>query len=327
VANKTRFLVLEGPDGTGKTEFSRMLQRRWGNVYREYLVTEPGQRTRRMSQGEVSQHLRKFKTLDPQFVYILDRFLLTDIVYGGILHGDDSWKWAKTSWLNFAESNDVQLVVFDRHAVYPANYVDDKTGAGFVHQEAIRKAYKETPLEDFYHWRRTLVTHDATGRAYPVHPAIKRLAKDIEIRFDLRQPELLQEIYAGMGNLWAHFVACVCLNRASGRVARKVVPELLDKFRNPQMYGEISLDWLVRICRPLGFQSERAAKIWQMGQHWDRVYGQAIQDPDKWELLPGVGKYAVDSYRLFVMGQRDNFWPPFDKKLEERLTAMREEGK
>jgi nicotinamide riboside kinase len=326
MAERTKVLVVEGPDDSGKSTFVKRVVKDLNFV--EFVISPKNEReVVRVDPRYVASILSAIRKFDKSKVYVVDRAFVTDVVYDKVLR-DEEAGWARTAWLNLVEHNDVQLVVLDHEATYPDNYRDHKTGATGQQQTSLCTAYRQLPLEDFHAWHRTLVWDDRQwegGQVTPVLGASDRLVEDLRVRFDLLSPKLLQECYAD--SAWGLFVSCVCLNRAAGRVARKVIPEILYHFNRPRLYKSISLDWIESMCRPLGFQRERAAKIWQMGQRWDAVNLLAKDDYRKLEGLPGVGKYAMDSFRMFILGHREGFEEPFDVKLKERLEDLvREEG-
>lgn len=105
---------------------------------------------------------------------------------------------------------------------------------------------------------------------------------------------------------WKLLIACIMLNLTNIKQARPVITEFFKKYPNPESVVNSSVEDIANIVRPLGLYNRRAASIVKLSTafntRWNRVTD-----------LPGVGKYAADSYRIFVEGKIDV--QPTDKKL------------
>ncbi|KJF60459.1 uncharacterized protein CIMG_12981 [Coccidioides immitis RS] len=164
-------------------------------------------------------------------------------------------------------------------------------------------------------------------------------------------------------------IATIFLNRTRGEAA---IPVLYDVFENYPTIGSLAdadVDGLVAMIRKLGFQNARAnkcisiAKLWMVsppvkGKRFRKLHypdksdgldikpGESIDDEDTriaWEIahLPGIGAYAIDSWRIFCRdvlrgvatdwngaNAEEGFLPewksvrPKDKELRAFLTWM-----
>ncbi|KAI0019156.1 DNA glycosylase [Xylariomycetidae sp. FL0641] len=135
-------------------------------------------------------------------------------------------------------------------------------------------------------------------------------------RFHVIQEEVAHDLYALL-------VAAQLWNRTAGRAARPVFFELLARYPTPGSLAGAAPAALTALLRPLGLQRSRAARLRAFAGAWlrappsaDRRYprrgrgaaaeeGEALGPGDPregWEVahLPGVGPYALDSFRIFA---------------------------
>lgn len=100
---------------------------------------------------------------------------------------------------------------------------------------------------------------------------------------------------------WKLLVGCILLNQVSAKVAKPIWQEFFKKYPTPQSLlgaptSQALADMTV-LFRPLGFQNRRSVRVLCMTGDflkWDGA------DPLS---LYGVGKYAADSYNMFVKGR------------------------
>lgn len=124
---------------------------------------------------------------------------------------------------------------------------------------------------------------------------------------------LLQEDYKQ--DLWKFLVCCVCLNKTSGDAARKVMPAFFGIFHSPKMVIGHSRA-VEDLLQPLGLQKQRAKRIHAMSMSFLEKEPKTLEEIGR---LPGVGKYALDSYRILIL-RETTFVEPLDKKLKEWLS-------
>ena len=122
-------------------------------------------------------------------------------------------------------------------------------------------------------------------------------------------------------------VAVIFLNKTRGHVALPVFYELMERYPTPPDLAAANLDDVVDIIQCLGLQNQRAATCINLAKAWlerppergkryrvlhypkkgdgiDLKTGEIIDEDDDrigWEIgqLPGVGAYAIDSWRIF----------------------------
>lgn len=110
------------------------------------------------------------------------------------------------------------------------------------------------------------------------------------------------------GEPWKFLVGCMLCNQTKGSEALPVLTKLFATYPTVQALSESSQEELVQILRPLGFQNRRATTLIKFSKAWLES-----SEDDYLEDLPGVGKYATDSYRLFI--HDDWSIQPQDKEL------------
>ena len=122
-------------------------------------------------------------------------------------------------------------------------------------------------------------------------------------------------------------IAVIFLNKTRGSVALPVFYELMDRYPTPADLAAASQEDVVDIIQHLGLQNQRAKKCINLAKAWlerppekgkryrvlhypkrddgkDISLGDIIDEEDErvaWEIgqLPGVGVYAIDSWRIF----------------------------
>ncbi|OAL49020.1 hypothetical protein IQ07DRAFT_490401, partial [Pyrenochaeta sp. DS3sAY3a] len=128
-------------------------------------------------------------------------------------------------------------------------------------------------------------------------------------------------------SLYALVVQAILWNQTRGQTARPVLFTLLATYPTPLALSTASLPHLTSILQPIGLHNVRATRLIALAHAWllappsrDRRYrklhypsrgcgsdvrsGEVLRLGDErqgWEIahLPGVGTYALDSYRIF----------------------------
>ncbi|KAH8700952.1 hypothetical protein BGW36DRAFT_375294 [Talaromyces proteolyticus] len=131
-------------------------------------------------------------------------------------------------------------------------------------------------------------------------------------------------------------IATIFLNRTRGPVAIPVFFKLFDKYPTIESMAEANHEDIVGMIHNLGFQNQRATKFIALAKKWlksppekgrryrklhypckkdgaDIGADETIGDDDGrvgWEIahLPGVGAYAIDSWRIFCRDRLRGFW-------------------
>lgn len=107
---------------------------------------------------------------------------------------------------------------------------------------------------------------------------------------------------------WRLLVACTCLNLASARQARPVWERFFSRWPTPESlfvgdtrHSSEILEEMEEMFRPIGFQKIRSLRIWRMT--FDYLVVRPDLSPGEVGRLHGVGKYARDSFVMFVGGE------------------------
>ncbi|KZV97401.1 DNA glycosylase [Exidia glandulosa HHB12029] len=152
------------------------------------------------------------------------------------------------------------------------------------------------------------------------------------VRLVLSKPPLVQCFISD--NPWRILVATLMLNKTNGKYSLPVFWELMTRWPDAERMQHAPLEELVTLLRPLGFQNFRAARLITLSAAYlscppdsrvlykSRVTKDAKDagpyPPTAISHLPGAGRYALDSYRMFCLPEEwRNVWPR-DKELEWR---------
>ena len=109
---------------------------------------------------------------------------------------------------------------------------------------------------------------------------------------------------------WKMTVACILLNQTTNQQVRKILYPLFDFLKSPANTAELSPSQIYPLVKSTGFGNVKSERIIRMSQKWISGFEQ-VQE------LPGVGKYATESWKIFVEGRKD--FVPTDKKLKMYL--------
>lgn len=113
-------------------------------------------------------------------------------------------------------------------------------------------------------------------------------------------------------------VMCCLVNRTSGAQAKRAFEQLRAVYGTPDELVGADVSFVENALKPLGLWRLRAGRIVEMAKCW------ALREPrtrDDVLALPGCGRYAADSWSIFV--ERDYGVDPTDKRLREYLDAVR----
>jgi len=92
---------------------------------------------------------------------------------------------------------------------------------------------------------------------------------------------------------WQHMVGVIMLNLTGRKQVKKVLPNFLARWPNPESLLHATSRQIEKVIEPLGMKKVRAERLYRMSEQfldWD--------GEDATELY-GIGKYGSDSYRLF----------------------------
>jgi len=112
-------------------------------------------------------------------------------------------------------------------------------------------------------------------------------------------------------------VGCVLCNRTKWSQAEPVFEEIRHRWPTPRVLAEANEGDLMLIVKPIGFQN-RVVKIIQLAATWTYAKIHRIRiTTETVGKLPGCGRYAQDSYAIFIEGRKDI--EPEDLKLREYM--------
>jgi endonuclease III-like uncharacterized protein len=100
---------------------------------------------------------------------------------------------------------------------------------------------------------------------------------------------------------WKLLVSCIMLNQTTAVQVKKVIWEFFERWPTAEKLCELQdKQELVELIKPLGFQNRRANRLVNMS--WSYRLYRPDQNVEQVDLLHGVGKYAADSFRMFIGG-------------------------
>ncbi len=108
-------------------------------------------------------------------------------------------------------------------------------------------------------------------------------------------------------------VCCILLNQTTNQQVRKVLDPLFELIPDPESCVVADPIKISEIIKITGFYNIKAARIQKLSKKWI----EGFEDPKE---LPGVGKYAMESWDIFVNKKTD--FTPSDKKLKMYLDSL-----
>jgi methyl-CpG-binding domain protein 4 len=155
-------------------------------------------------------------------------------------------------------------------------------------------------------------------------------SKDIKER--KRRFGLVQEVY--QYNLYHLIVQAILWNQTHGNKAIIVLRRLLEIYPDPQTLALANEEQLTTLLQPIGLHRLRAKRLIALAQMWlqhppspnilHKVRHKcADREESRFEIahLPGVGKYAIDSYRIFHRDQLRELSTSWDDRLSATLSS------
>ena len=122
---------------------------------------------------------------------------------------------------------------------------------------------------------------------------------------------LIQHDY--LDNRWKMLICCILLNQTTNQQVRKILDPLFELIPDPESCVNADPTKIAEIIKPTGFYNIKAARIQKLSKKWI----EGFEDPRE---LPGVGKYAMESWEIFVNKKTD--FTPSDKKLKMYLESL-----
>lgn len=132
---------------------------------------------------------------------------------------------------------------------------------------------------------------------------------------------MIQEIYKD--DPWKLLIGCIMLNRTNHRQVRSVIVNFFEKWPDAETAAEADEAEMAQMLKPLGFYNRRAITV----KKFSKMYSDMVFWFDNLEWsndikdLPGIGKYASDSYEIFVNNNHNI--KPTDKELIKYLNGKK----
>ena len=125
-------------------------------------------------------------------------------------------------------------------------------------------------------------------------------------------PKLFQE-NPGLTPFWM-LVGCILMNRSTWRIVGPVHAEIRRRWPSIEALACADALALKKVIWPAGLQRAKAQNIRALARQWRHRAPETNADI---LTMPGCGRYAADSWAIFVEGRRDIV--PTDKRLAEYL--------
>ena len=122
---------------------------------------------------------------------------------------------------------------------------------------------------------------------------------------------LIQEDY--LDDPWKMLVCCILLNQTTNQQVRKVLLPLFELIPDPSTASNTQPEQIVPIIRSTGFSSVKSQRIVDLSKKWNSGFNSVLE-------LPGVGRYASDSWEIFV--EKNIHIQVTDKKLQAYLDSV-----
>lgn len=134
---------------------------------------------------------------------------------------------------------------------------------------------------------------------------------------------------------WKMLMVCFMLNQTSHKQVDQIRHEFFEKYPTPESLAVANESEVAKLIKPLGFYNKRAKAWKEFSLEWvyqTRIHGGNYLPLDVLENMKGVGKYALDSWKVFQLYEYNtkvedhvlNWYVEWAKQEVERLSR---EGK
>ena len=133
---------------------------------------------------------------------------------------------------------------------------------------------------------------------------------------------ILQEIYKD--DPWKMICGCILLNITTRKQVDAVRDRLFERYPDSLAMSQADLEELGELLRGLGLWRRRAETLKKFSTEWGELMlemGERLPMPEVVHCCTGVGKYAVDSYKIFVLGWDMKPSDVEDKELKKYLES------
>ena len=116
-------------------------------------------------------------------------------------------------------------------------------------------------------------------------------------------------------------IACCLVNRTRWKVAEPVFREVVSRWPTPSDLAGAPGRVLKQVLRPIGLGPSRTRSLRDIATAWIKDPPSTSEDVTR---IPGLGRYAADSWAIFVDGRSDV--TPSDSRLKTYLMMCRRGG-
>ena len=92
---------------------------------------------------------------------------------------------------------------------------------------------------------------------------------------------------------WKMLIGCILLNQTHNRQVWPIIDPFFKRFPTPESISENNFEEIRDLIRGAGFYNRRAKSIINFTKAWIEGFNDVSE-------LPGIGKYAKDSYEIFI---------------------------
>ncbi len=126
---------------------------------------------------------------------------------------------------------------------------------------------------------------------------LKQWFIQVEVLTKIQIMPIIQEEF--QHNPFQMLIGCIMLNQTSNKNVRQVIYDFFDRWPTPQAVINADPDEIREMIRPLGFYNIRTNRIQQFAREYIEKRFESASE------LYGIGKYANDSYEIFIRGNRN----------------------
>ena len=121
-----------------------------------------------------------------------------------------------------------------------------------------------------------------------------------DFKYDLLETHFMPDKYKVL-------ISCILLNRTTRKQVDKVIYRLFDIYPTADDLSRADQTYLKEMIRPLGFYNRRSKTLIEFSKSFANGFNDV-------KILPGVGEYAYDAYRILFLN--DMSFEPKDKALK-----------
>lgn len=90
-------------------------------------------------------------------------------------------------------------------------------------------------------------------------------------------------------------IGCILLNQTHHRQVWPILDPFFKRFPTPESISEENFEEIRDLIKGAGFYNRRSRSIIKFANAWQKGFNDVSE-------LPGIGKYAKDSYEIFIKG-------------------------